>query len=216
MKLSLTFILFTLTLAANASGAKDRSMASISPDIRKEQARELLGRRYKKSVVFQFEKESGLERKIYAKVKDSLPKEYKKDAQEIARTIVLESNKHHLDPYFVMAVISGESSFNPKARGPVGEIGLMQLRPTTGEWMAAKTQIKYQGMKTLQDPVQNIKIGTAYLAWLRTKFNGHGQLYLAAYNMGPGSVKNALGRKIWPKDYPRHVMKRYIAFYAEL
>ena len=216
MKFTLTFILFTLSLGAMADNARDRSMASIRPDIRKGQARELLGGRYKRSVVFQFEKESGLERKIFAKVKESLPNKYKKDAQGIARTIVLEANKHGLDPYFVMAVIAGESSFNPKARGPVGEIGLMQLRPTTGEWMANKTRMKYQGAETLLDPIKNIKLGTAYLGWLRIKFNGHGQLYLAAYNMGPGSVKSALRKDVWPKDYPRHVMKRYIAFYNEL
>jgi soluble lytic murein transglycosylase len=216
MKITLLFALILTTFQAFGSDAKNRSLASIRPDIRKGQALELLGARYKKSVVSHFEKELGLERKIFATVKDRLPKEYKKDAQEIARTIVLEAAKHQLDPYFVMAVISGESSFNPKARGPVGEIGLMQLRPTTGEWMATKSRTAWKGDKTLLDPVKNIKLGTAYLAWLRTKFNGHGQLYLAAYNMGPGSVKNALGRNVWPKDYPKHVMKRYIAFYNEL
>ena len=216
MKITLFLVLILITFQAFGSDFKNRSLASIRPDIRKGQALELLGARYKKSVVSHFEKELGLDRKIFATVKDRLPKDYKKDAQEIARTIVLEAAKHQLDPYFVMAVISGESSFNPNAKGPVGEIGLMQLRPTTGEWMAQKTRSKWKGDKTLLDPVANIKLGTAYLAWLRTKFNGHGQLYLAAYNMGPGSVKNALAKNIRPKDYPKHVMKRYIAFYNEL
>lgn len=115
-----------------------------------------------------------------------------------------------------MAVISGESSFNPLAKGPVGEIGMMQIRPSTGKWMCGLMKKKWRGDKILRDPVENIKIGVAYLSWLRAKFAGNGQLYLAAYNMGPKSVKNAVSRNVYPKDYPIHVMKRYIAFYKDI
>jgi soluble lytic murein transglycosylase-like protein len=212
MRLLLQLTLFSLVGHVMATEVPMRSMASI----RNEHARELFGSKYDQSVVATFESKNGLEKNIFSTVKDSLPKKYKPDAQEIARTIVLESRKHQLDPYFVMAVISGESSFNPNARGPVGEIGLMQLRLSTGEWISKISKIKWNGEKSLKDPVENIKLGTAYLAWLRNKFNGHGQLYLAAYNMGPASVKSAMGRNVWPKDYPKHVMKRYIAFYKEL
>jgi soluble lytic murein transglycosylase len=135
---------------------------------------------------------------------------------ELPKTIIREAAKHSLDPYFVMAVISGESSFNPQAKGPVGEIGLMQLRPTTGEWMAKKMKMKWRGHRTLLNPVENIKLGTQYLSWLRSKFDNQSQLYLAAYNMGAKSVRNALARSIRPKDYPRHVMKRYLAYYKKI
>lgn len=181
-----------------------------------EQARELMGKRYHKSVVSKAEKNGEWEKNIYTTVAKRLPKKFSKQADLIAKTIIAEAQKFSLDPYFVMAVISGESSFNPHAKGPVGEIGLMQLRLSTGAWMSEMTKTKWNGANTLKDPIANIKLGTAYLAWLRGKFDKHGQLYLAAYNMGPKSVKNALNRKIWPKDYPRHVMKRYLAFYEHL
>jgi soluble lytic murein transglycosylase len=116
----------------------------------------------------------------------------------------------------VLILISGESSFNPTAVGPVGEIGLMQIRMSTGKWLATLFKQPWKGSKTLQDPIANIKLGVAYLSWLRAKFEGHGQLYLAAYNMGPKSVKSAVSRKIYPKDYPLHVMKRYLAFYKDM
>jgi len=92
----------------------------------------------------------------------------------------------------------------------------MQIRPATGEWISNILKIKWNGEKTLRDPIHNIKLGAAYLSWLRNKFQGHGQLYLAAYNMGPKSVKKALSRNVYPKDYPIHVMKRYNAFYKEI
>lgn len=175
-----------------------------------------MGNSYKKSIVSKFEQRKDIEKNIYKIVNERLPKAFKYKAHTVAKTIIDESSKHSLDPYFVMAVISGESSFNPLAIGPVGEIGMMQIRPTTGEWISGVMKTKWRGEDSLRDPVQNIKLGVAYLSWLRSKFQGHGQLYLAAYNMGPKSVKNAVSRNVYPKDYPIHVMKRYIAFYKEI
>lgn len=193
-----------------------RGLASIKQSVRVDHARELLGNRYKKSVVSRHEFQKDMELNILATIQKRLPKAFKPQARGVATAIIKESSRHGLDPYFVMAVISGESSFNPIAKGPVGEIGMMQLRSSTGKWMAKIINMKWNGDKTLRDPVTNIKLGTAYLAWLRKKFDNHGQLYLAAYNMGPTSVRQALGKNIRPKDYPIHVMKRYIAFYKDM
>lgn len=191
-------------------------MASVRNGLRVEHARELMGAQYKKSIVSRFEQRRDIEKNIHEVVQKRLPNAYKYQAYTIARTIINEASANSLDPYFVMAVISGESSFNPLAIGPVGEIGMMQIRASTGEWMSKLLKTKWRGEKTLRDPVANIKLGVAYLAWLRAKFEGHGQLYLAAYNMGPKSVKNAVSRNVYPKDYPIHVMKRYIAFYKDM
>lgn len=196
--------------------ASYRNLASTPKNIRVGHARELMGKHYEKSVVKKGEKRSGLQEKMMKTVEEKLPPGYKALSWSITQTILTESKKHHFDPYFVMAVISGESSFNPRAMGPVGEIGLMQIRFKTGEWMAKIIGLKWKGEKTLKNPVDNIILGTAYLAWLRQKFENNGQLYLAAYNMGPTSVNKAMKRNVRPKDYPQHVMKRYLAFYQEL
>lgn len=210
----LALVLISGFLSLNASAS--RMLASVRNTNRIEHARELMGTSYKKSIVSKFEKRKDIEKTIYEVVKARLPKAYKSKASVVAKTIIEEASKNALDPYFVMAVISGESSFNPLAVGPVGEIGMMQIRPATGEWLSELQKKKWKGEKTLKDPVENIKLGTAYLAWLRSKFEGHGQLYLAAYNMGPKSVKKAVAKNIYPKDYPIHVMKRYLAFYKEI
>ncbi len=213
---SLLIMLTVLSITSLKEAYAARALASIKEATRIDHARELLGNRYKKSIVSSFEQKVGLSENILATVTKNLPKAFKKDAHAVTEAIIQESAKHHLDPYFVMAVISGESSFNPLAVGPVGEIGMMQIRPTTGKWIAELMKTKWKGDKTLRDPILNIKLGTAYLAWLRNKFDGQAQLYLASYNMGAKSVRNAVGRNIWPKDYPRHVMKRYLAFYKEI
>lgn len=205
-----------LILFSQFSFGKVRELASVPKDIRIDHARELMGKHYDKSVVKKGEKRLRLNEAILASVEKKLPRGFKALGRPITQSIIEESGRHGLDPYFVMAVIAGESSFNPRAIGPVGEIGLMQIRAQTGEWMAEKIGLPWRGERTLRNPVDNIRLGTAYLAWLREKFQNDGQLYLAAYNMGAKSVKRALGRKIKPKDYPKHVMKRYIAFYQEL
>ena len=215
MKTQFLFLILVTGMMSFNSFAS-RNLASVRQALRVEHAKELMGTSYKKSVVAKFEKKQNIEKNIYDVVRNRLPKKFKWKAYSVARTIIEEASKNSLDPYFVMAVISGESSFNPLAVGPVGEIGMMQLRSSTGEWMSKILKTKWNGDKTLQDPIANIKLGTAYLAWLRNKFEGHGQLYVAAYNMGPKSVKNAVSRNVYPKDYPIHVMKRYIAFYKEI
>jgi soluble lytic murein transglycosylase-like protein len=212
MKNTITLILCFTSLTSFAA----RKVASVSQEIRVDHARELMGSSYHKSIVAKVEKKKNLEANILDTVTSRLPDAYKHSAHNVANAIIKEATLHGLDPYFVMAVISGESSFNPLAIGPVGEIGLMQIRPTTGEWIAKMTKTPWRGAKALKDPVFNIKLGTAYIAWLRNKFSGQSQLYLAAYNMGAKSVLKAVGKNIWPKDYPRHVMKRYVAFYRDI
>lgn len=214
-KLFIALTLTASTLTYGQSLAK-RDVASIKPSYRVGHAQELLGKRYKRSVVYIFHQNSDLEKNLQSLVHARLPKAFKNQSAAISEAIIQESKEHALDPYFLMAVISGESSFNPLARGPVGEMGLMQIRPETAKWIAQKLGIPWKDNHSLNNPVYNIKIGTAYLSYLRQKFEGHGQLYIAAYNMGARSVRNALGRNVWPKDYPIHVMKRYLAFYKEM
>jgi soluble lytic murein transglycosylase len=191
-------------------------LSSVPKKTRVNHARELMGKRYDKSVVKKGEDSSSLGDKIMETVEKKLPKGFKALSWAVTQTIIEEAKKHDFDPYFVMAVIAGESSFNPRAVGPVGEIGLMQIRSATGEWIAERIGMKWQGEKTLRNPLDNIRLGTAYLAWLREKFDKNGQLYIAAYNMGAKNVRTALEKRIRPKDYPKHVMKRYLAFYEEM
>jgi len=211
--ITLICLFAALISAVHAAG---RDLASVKEADRVEHARELLGSRYRHSHARKLENKAHLAHNILAAVEKHLPKKYRHRAKEVAQAIIVEANKHEMDPFFVMAVIAGESSFNPDARGPVGEIGLMQLRPSTGKWIAKIAKQKWAGPNTLKDPVANIRLGTAYLAWLRAKFDGQGQLYVAAYNMGPRNVHKALGKNIWPKDYPRHVRTRYLSFYKTI
>lgn len=205
-------VVFTLTSTAQPVHAAGK-LSDKQRKIRIKHAHELLGRYYKKSSVNVGESIPKINSTIYHWTRDHLPNKYREQSGKIAQTIIDESTKHGFDPVFLMSVIEGESSWRPDKVGGVGEIGLMQLRPSTGKWIAKRSGLKWKGDKSLYDPCQNIKIGAAYLSYLRDRFDDHARLYLAAYNMGQSNVDEALDKKIWPKDYPIHVMKRYVAFY---
>ena len=179
-------------------------------------AKELLGKHYKKSVVKTGEGIANLDDFLYEWTHRALKGTWKKASRAVSQAIIRESEKYGFDPVFLLAVIKSESSFNPEAIGGVGEIGLMQVTPSTAKWIAEKSGLPWKGDKSLKNPVTNIQIGAAYLAHLREEFDGHSQLYLAAYNMGSGNVQKALDRQVWPKEYPVRVMQNYVKYYTEL
>jgi soluble lytic murein transglycosylase len=114
------------------------------------------------------------------------------EAVRWARTIEVSAQKHHLDPRLVLAVITVESGFDPRAVSPVGARGLMQLMPKTGRQWAHRLGIPWRGPATLFEPLANIRIGAAYLAWLQRRFRGRQSLALAAYCHGPGLIRRLL------------------------
>jgi len=231
MKLPITLLLILLTIGnlyseemADVVGTEDQAdkqeRSRLSEIIEKEarlvHAKELLGKHYKNSFVKSGEQIDQVATYIEKWVNKGLPKKWKKRSQEISRTICSEAAKYDLDPIFVLSMIEAESSVNPESLGPFKEQGLMQLKKETAQWIAKKMNIKIKGEIQLTNPELNIKLGVAYIAWLRNQFNAQSQYYLAAYNMGATNVKRALSKDIKPKDYPIHVMKRYLAHYEEL
>lgn len=216
-------IILSVFVAVSFSEAKasneefvPESLGDVQKRLRLEHAQELLGRHYAKSLVRNGEHIKKINSQIYRWTRERLPARYKKEHAKIAQTIIDESLKYGFDPVFLLSVIQSESRFNPDARGGHGEIGLMQILPPTGSWIAEKAGLKWRGPSTLKDNIANIKLGAAYFAFLRDRFDSHARLYIAAYNMGQRNVDLALDKKIWPKDYPGLVMKNYVEFYSAL
>ena len=104
-------------------------------------------------------------------------------------TIRREAARNRLDPAFVAAEIRAESIFNPNARSGANAIGLMQVIPATGQAVASRIGIPWNGESTLLNPESNIALGTAYLRQLYDGF-GEGRSYytIAGYNAGPAPL----------------------------
>lgn len=102
--------------------------------------------------------------------------------------IVEKAEKNSVSPSLVAAIIYQESRFDRRARSEKGAVGLMQLLPSTAEWVASKN-----GEETgdLHDPERNIELGTEYLRYLIHKYHDQ-RLALAAYNGGETNINRVV------------------------
>lgn len=200
------------------------NIPEVDEDARQDQARELLGTYYRGSTAQRLEGEQYLNYLVYKKIEESMASEYKSKIPKLTQTLINESQKAGLDPIFILAVIQTESSFNPRAKGTSGEIGLMQILPPTAEWIAKKYKIPWKGPASLNDPATNVRLGITYFAHLRESFESRAYHYLPAYNMGPKNMRKidrqigSINAKGHPqkREYAMRVMKNYSLIYQQI
>ncbi|MGB8339541.1 MAG: transglycosylase SLT domain-containing protein, partial [Burkholderiales bacterium] len=100
-----------------------------------------------------------------------------------------------VDEAWVFGLVRQESRFMADVRSRAGAVGLMQIMPATGQWLAKKAGLKnFQASSTIQ-PETNISLGTYYLKYLLEEL-AHPVLATAAYNAGPSRAKR------WRDDKP--------------
>ncbi|MGQ9778316.1 MAG: lytic transglycosylase domain-containing protein [Bacillota bacterium] len=85
--------------------------------------------------------------------------------------VAAHARGYGLDPLLVEALIREESSFDPAAVSRRGALGLMQIMPETGLWIAAQLGEELTPAR-LFTPEENIRYGVWYLGMLWEKFGG--------------------------------------------
>jgi soluble lytic murein transglycosylase-like protein len=99
------------------------------------------------------------------------------------------ADAYKVDKTFVYAIIKQESDGFPLALGKTSDFGLMQItQPALTDYN------NYHGENlTLLDiwlsPEKNIKVGTWYLSWLLSQFDGDYTFAVSSYNQGIGNVR---------------------------
>lgn len=126
--------------------------------------------------------------KIVAYIEREMPDTPHETAVQLGRWIQDLSKEYRFHPALILSLIRVESRFHAWAISPNGAIGLMQLMPETGRWLADRLGVAWDGPATLLDPETNLRFGVYYLAYLREKYNGDPKTYLAAYNVGPKRI----------------------------
>lgn len=138
------------------------------------------------------------------------------------------SHKHEVDALLVFSIIRAESKFQTEAKSPVGALGLMQIMPETGEWVAGQMGRKDFSADDLHEPETNIDIGCWYIDNLLKKYDNRVPLAVAAYNAGSGNVNKWLQDEVWDgsidsldnipfpetRNYVRNVIRNYEAYRA--
>ncbi len=135
-------------------------------------------------------------------------------ADEILEMALRYSN---LDVDLICATITHESarSWNPKVVSKAGAMGLMQIMPRTGKWLAKSEGVEWTSTEAvLFDPIHNIRLGTSYLSKLINTYDLEGGL--AAYNGGWKRAKKWLANDkadgiLWAetRSYIPQVLKLY-------
>ena len=95
---------------------------------------------------------------------------------------------------FAMAISRQESAWNLQAQSSANARGLMQLLPSTAKATASHAKLPYTDEAELFKPLNNILLGTAYLAELNAKYPNNRILIASAYNAGEHRVEKWLAR----------------------
>ncbi len=97
--------------------------------------------------------------------------------------------EYNIPESVIFAVIKVESDFDTEAESVAGARGLMQMMPSTFEWLTSDEHLGENLHKNkLFDPEVSIRYGTYYLNYLYQKFDRNWDTALAAYNAGEGNV----------------------------
>ena len=105
-----------------------------------------------------------------------------------------------LDPAYVASVVLAESSFDAEAVSSVGAIGLMQIMPATGEWIAGKLEDEPFDVQRLYQPEVNLRYGCWYLRFLLDRYDGDMYTASTAYHQGQGRVDQWLEDPQYSQD----------------
>lgn len=103
-----------------------------------------------------------------------------------------ESQAQGIDASLLLALVRQESQFDSQAASPAGAMGMAQIMPSTGEYIASELGISSFQAQMLLSPHTSLSFGAWYLAQALKTFDGNILAGLAAYNAGPGTVQSWL------------------------
>ena len=127
----------------------------------------------------------------------------------MAATVYEESEAYDLDYRLVLAIIKVESNFKNDAVSHRGARGLLQIKPSLAKYIAKDAGGRYDGVQSLHDADNNIKLGVYHLSNLLDDFKSVSAA-LHAYNVGSNKAKKKLFGNNEPKTrFTSHVLKEY-------
>ena len=105
-----------------------------------------------------------------------------------------------IEPAVVYAIARQESTFNPRTISSARAMGLMQVTPAAGRYVAKKFGAPYDEKRLLSDQTYNVQLGAAELGDLYEDYRGSYILTFAGYNAGRGRVRDWIARYGDPRD----------------
>ena len=207
IKLALLFAFFTFFNACQTTQYTQLEKARVN------HAKELLKSDYERSAALQFEGDRDLKNYINKYIQTENDK---LDSTKLTEALLKVSQQFNYDPVFLLAVIKTESHFNPNTIGSAGEIGLMQIKPSTAAWICKKGKIPWKGAQALKNPEYNVQVGALYFKYLKKSLKSKSAHYINAYNMGINNLHRLPASSKVSHPYYARVIKNYVDIYQHL
>jgi soluble lytic murein transglycosylase-like protein len=128
-------------------------------------------------------------------------------ARAYARSVLADAWRTHLDPRFIMSIVTVESMWRSNALSRVGARGLGQLMPHTAALLGVNAW----------NPAENLRGTSSYLKTLMDHFAGKPnatKLAIAGYNAGPKAVERYHG--VPPYTETRNYVVRVLHVWKQL
>jgi hypothetical protein len=128
-------------------------------------------------------------------------------ARAYARSVMADAWRTHLDPRFIMSIVTVESAWRANAVSRVGARGLGQLMPRTAAVLGVNAW----------NPAENLRGTSSYLKSLMDHFAGKPnstKLAIAGYNAGPKAVERYHG--VPPYTETRNYVVRVLHVWKQL
>lgn len=107
----------------------------------------------------------------------------------------------------LLALARGESNFNATAKSKSNAYGVMQIL-----WPSTARHLGVTSLSSLLKPCTNIDAGARYLKEMLSRYNGNLHLAMAAYNYGPGRIKQSMSSVGMPNGaiwYSQYIYDHY-------
>ncbi len=131
--------------------------------------------------------------------------------RKYAASVLANAERTRIDPRFIMAIVTVESSWRANAVSRSGARGLGQLMPSTAARLAVNAR----------DAAENLRGTSTYLRSLLDRFRGQQHWFekvIAGYNAGPNAVKKYGGIPPYAETqrYVVKVLRVYEQLYGQV
>ena len=121
-----------------------------------------------------------------------------------------------LDPLLIWSIMKQESGFSPRVYSTAGARGLLQMIPSTSEYVASEMGWERFSPDALYEPAVSIEYGTACISGYSREMGGNVIETLAAYNGGPHNARRWGAGSAGPEEFFSRISYNETKKYVEI
>ena len=129
--------------------------------------------------------------------------------------IIEAGEKYGLEPELAWAIMKQESAFQPECYSTAGARGLIQMIPSTSEYVALEHGWENYSPDILYRPEVSVEYGLCYISEVNEGFD-HLYSTLAGYNGGPHNTRRWGAGSVSPEEFFSRITYNETKKYTEI